>query len=382
MNVSRPARAGLAATLVICLSTILTPDAGAQQPAVTELRLGTAVQGMLTTAESSAYGRGRFLTYAFDAAAGDRYLITMRSPDFDAYLSVAHSVGGLTQVVAWDDDGAGGTDALVRFRAPAAGRYLVIAQSLPVDGTGRFTLQLDRARPEPSPESIDVGRTMRGSLDEHSAVEDGGRPYRMYLHRVGPDERRTVTMRSDDFDAYLFVRRRTADGLEEVGRDDDGAGGTDARYTFGGPGEFEILASGFRSSAAGAFTLTLEEAPPVVRTPPRPIAVGGTASGEITDRDPALPDGSRYHLYRFEGRSGDRVRIILRSDDFDAFLAVGLPGSGGEELEVIESDDDGGGGTDSLLELTLPQSGTHLIRVQPLFSSEMGAYTLLLERNR
>jgi len=44
---------------------------------------------------------------------------------------------------------------------------------------------------------------------------------------------------------------------------------------------------------------------------------------------------------------------------------------------VIESD--GGGGTDSLLELTLQRSGTHLIRVQPLFSSEMGAYTLLLD---
>ena len=34
-----------------------------------------------------------------------------------------------------------------------------------------------------------------------------------------------------------------------------------------------------------------------------------------------LDDGSHYDIYTFSGPAGQRVRITLRSDDFDAFLA-------------------------------------------------------------
>jgi hypothetical protein len=44
----------------------------------------------------------------------------------------------------------------------------------------------------------------------------------------------------------------------------------------------------------------------------------------------------------------------------------------------IESNDDGAGGTDSRLELTLPDTGTYVIRANSLYGGSRGAYTLRL----
>jgi hypothetical protein len=39
-------------------------------------------------------------------------------------------------------------------------------------------------------------------------------------------------------------------------------------------------------------------------------------SGELTDDDAQLNDGSRYDIYSFEGHTGQLVRINLESNDF------------------------------------------------------------------
>jgi hypothetical protein len=376
-----PWRPALSLALLAAVAATAAPSAAAQSADPAMLSVGATVQGRLQASDPSAFERGRFRTYAFDAVAGERYIITMRSGDFDAYLTAARSVGGVTDVLATNDDGGGGTDARLRFTPPSPGRYLVVAQSLTLEGTGSYTLQIERAGPEPAPEPIRVGQTLRGSLDGHSAVEPNGRPYRMYTLQAGRDERRTITMRSTDFDAYLYIQRRSANGIVDVGSDDDSGGDRDARYTLTGPGEFLILASAFRSDAEGAFTISVEEAPALRRVPPRPIAFGTPVEALLTDLDPQLDDGSHFHLFTFEGRRGDRIRISLESTDFDAFLALGRPGEGGE-LDVLIGDDDGGEGTDALIETSLDQDGTYLVRATSFFGGQTGAYRLRLDRER
>lgn len=65
--------------------------------------------------------------------AGQRVLIDMESDDVDAYLRVLRRDSA---VIATDDDGGSGSNARVEFRAPHAGKYLVIATSYEVGEVG------------------------------------------------------------------------------------------------------------------------------------------------------------------------------------------------------------------------------------------------------
>lgn len=104
------------------------------------------------------------------------------------------------------------------------------------------------------------------------------------------------------------------------------------------------------------------------------ISVGQTVRGTLTASSPTLDDGSHYATYTLGGRSGQRVTVTLRSSDFDAYLAVGRMSGG--EFASIETDDDGAGGTDSRVTLTLPSSGDYVIRANTLSEGETGAFTL------
>lgn len=104
------------------------------------------------------------------------------------------------------------------------------------------------------------------------------------------------------------------------------------------------------------------------------ISVGQTVSGQITSADRALPDDSRYDCWVFTADAGNYT-IDYRSQDFDAFVAVGKGG----DCSAAESDfnDDGDEGLDSHLEFAT-DGGPWFIRANTLEGGETGAYTLTL----
>lgn len=108
------------------------------------------------------------------------------------------------------------------------------------------------------------------------------------------------------------------------------------------------------------------------------IVPGEVTRGALQYGDPRLQDGSYYHDYVFEGRRGETVIVSMASPSFDAYLYLGLLDRGFVELR---RDDDGGGGTDSRLELQLPESGTYVIRASSLYEAT-GPYTLTLTGGR
>ncbi|HEX2094059.1 MAG TPA: hypothetical protein VHG28_16775 [Longimicrobiaceae bacterium] len=71
------------------------------------------------------------------------------------------------------------------------------------------------------------------------------------------------------------------------------------------------------------------------------------------------------------------MKITLRSGDFDAYLAVGRMEKGG--FVSVETDDDGGGGTDAQVVLTLADDGEYVFRANTLSGGETGAYTISVE---
>lgn len=227
---------------------------------------------------------------------------------------------------------------------------------------------------------VRMGQTVSGRLTAASqkAPEDDSF-YDLYSYAGRRGERVRFTLRSRDFDAYLAVGRVGRDGsFESLDTDDDGAGGTDARVemTLPADGTYAIRANTLRAGDTGAYTLQLERAtppPPVTR---QAIRVGQTVSGRLDASDPKLGDGSHFDLWTFTARAGEAVTATLRSSDFDAFLVLGR--MRGDELEEIESDDDGAGGTDARVSATLPEAGTYTLRANTLRGGETGAYRLEL----
>ena len=106
-----------------------------------------------------------------------------------------------------------------------------------------------------------------------------------------------------------------------------------------------------------------------------PIGPGQTVNGRLDTGDAQLPDNSFFDLFEYRGQPGEVIVVTLRSSDFDAYL------QGGPDLEatVEDSDNNGAGGTDARLSVTLGPSGLYRIRANSLGAGETGAYTLNLQ---
>jgi hypothetical protein len=109
------------------------------------------------------------------------------------------------------------------------------------------------------------------------------------------------------------------------------------------------------------------------------LRMGQTVTGQLTTSSRTAEDDSYYDLYTYTGRRGEHVRVTMRSSDFDAYLAFGRVERSGD-FDSMETDDDGAGGTDAQVEVTLPEDGTFAIRANTLAPGSVGRYTLQVER--
>ena len=130
----------------------------------------------------------------------------------------------------------------------------------------------------------------------------------------------------------------------------------------------------------GPFTLTVAEAPRPRTTPEtHPIVAGADVNGRLDETDVLDSLGFRYDYWMYSARAGEHIVIRLSSDSFDTYLRVGRMTPGG--FYQLAHDDDGGGGTNSRLEMTTVDSGQYVIRVSSETSRKQdGAYRLRIDR--
>lgn len=423
-------------TRKVLLVTILTllvvlPPLALAQPA-NRVAIGDTVQGELTTATPSA-------RYTLQGRTGDMVTIIANSTDFDVFLTL---LDPSMVEVASDDDSAGGTDAQISVILPAEGLYTIIVDSYNRISTGAFTLSVTGVptffstptplftplppSPTTPPPVETVGTIAPGHTVEGRLTSDQPRAGYAFEGRAG--QRVTLTLTSDDFDAFLSLR--DAAGVE-LAADDDRAGNLNARieaFPLPADGTYVAVASSYNDASAGAFALTLEvartegqpmptvsstltssstpvptlEPPTASPTVERPtatptivlptltptsellvvtpiptatlpadgqvLAIGQAARGALTREQFTVP-------YRFEGRAGQAVTITLTSDDFDAYLI--LRDADGAEIAV---DDDSAGGTNARIQdFTLPVDGIYTIVAGSYTNTGVGAFLLALE---
>lgn len=114
-------------------------------PAPTPITPGTPVEGTLSSDDPVTDAEGTtFDRYVFEAEAGERYVITLVSQDFDAYL-MAGPEGTSPDDWASDDDGGGNLNSRLVYVVETAGRQVVRVSALG-DGTteGSYTLRVEK----------------------------------------------------------------------------------------------------------------------------------------------------------------------------------------------------------------------------------------------
>ena len=356
----------------------------AQLSAAPVLPLGRTMDGTLGRTDPTINERGRFQVYRLDVKPGQRYSIVMRADAFDSYLSVARQVNGLTDYLASDDDGAGNSNARLRWAPRQAGTYYLIAQSLKADGVGAFTVRLDTmpATIITPPKAIALGEAMSGVLAETDpALEDGkGAYYDLYRITARKGQRLVIEMTAPgDLDSFVGIGRMIGDSLNIEESDDDGGGEKNARlrFTVKEDGTYFIRAQALDANSIGAYTLKVAERvtrPTVIAN----LAANVLTTGELTDTDDEADDGSLFDLYRVTVRAGEKLTVTMRSSAVDSYLVLGQLANG--EWTQIAYDDDGAGGNHAKLEHTFEVAGGYLIRANTVGAGKTGSYTIRLDR--
>jgi uncharacterized protein (TIGR03437 family) len=263
------------------------------------------------------------------------------------------------------------------------------------------TMRIGGQIPAARARDIAFGQTFNEALTVDDQVQAGssGSTFFFDAYRFSTTTANTpiaVDLRSTAFDAAVLLYRLDGDALSLVAADDEsGSYGSAASANnhnamlmtlIQTPGNYVIFvtSSDFEPNGIGNYSVQLRS---VTMTQ---INYGQTLTGNIEPSDLQNSLGIPYDLFWFNGVQNDRQSILMRSTAFDSFLVL-LKNEGDPYLV---SDDNGGGGNDSLIDPThgddgsinhlplprLPQTGVYIIVATPFEANRTGSYTVALNK--
>jgi len=198
------------------------PGAGLIQ----RITAGQRVSGRLEAGDRPREGGGYQDLWEFDGRAGQDVMIEMHSADFDSYLELRDEAGTM---VAENDDGGDGNDALILTRLPSGGRYRIVARTYSGETSGLYELSFalggEVARAGRVLE-LREGQTVLGRLEAGDSVVGDSTYADIFTWRASREGDVVIDLRSGDFDAYLLVKDGNGATLAT---DDDGGDGTNSR---------------------------------------------------------------------------------------------------------------------------------------------------------
>lgn len=108
-----------------------------------EVRVGQPLSGKLEASDRTTSDGTAYDDWVYRGRAGERLTIIMRSGSLDTYLRFGRVVNDRFSQIETDDDGAGGTDSRCDVTLPAAGLYVIRANTL-FAGFGDYVLEVRR----------------------------------------------------------------------------------------------------------------------------------------------------------------------------------------------------------------------------------------------
>jgi hypothetical protein len=371
-------------TTALSIVALLAPGVAAQNV----LTPGQTSQGKLASGDIKLEDDTYADLWRFSGVDGQRIRITMRSSDFDAYLSLGYEVQGDFQSVDTDDDGGGGTDAQVETRLSRTGEYVVRANTLSKGETGSYTLLLEvmaegggggrNAAPTRVVQAT-FGQEMRGALEQGDETTFDGTFVDTYTFQGHTGDIIQMTMRSSAFDAYFGYGAVSANTYHWIESNDDGAGGKDARITatLKSDGEYWVRPNTL-FKASGPYTLLIEKlssgsgatAPEAGASGGLEVRAGQIVTGQLAAGDGVTDDGTYADVYAYSGQKDQILIVTLNSPDFRPYLLVGQEGNP-SSMET----DGASKGEDAKVTVELPATGRYWVKVNS-FDKATGSYTL------
>ena len=327
---------------------------------VKQIELGDTIRGRLD-------GQNPMDLYSLEVRTETSLNISLmrRSGDLDPRIRLLNSD---MQLLEWDDDGGEGRNSLIDDRWVAAGTYYIEVLrytniSVGVYTSGDYELVV-QAQP-PSQEAgadmwqrIELGDTIRGRLDDQNnrdlySIEVG----------IGTSLKISLMRRSDDLDPIL---RLYSSNMVLLETDDDGGEGRNSLIEdrLVPAGTYYIEVNRFNDGTSGSYSLTVLGE---VEGPQR-IELGETIQGRLDDQN-------NRDLYSIEVRTETSLdlSVMRRSGNLDPLLRLYS-----SNIELLEWDDDGGEGVNSLIEDRRVPAGTYYIEVNRYDDGTSGSYSLVV----
>ena len=347
------------------------------------IEVGDEVVGSLSPADFMSINDQYLEAWAFEGEEGETVTFDLMSDDFDSRLYIVGP--GLDEVLS-DDDSGGACHARIRLTVLESGTFHIVASSLSYRSTGRYRLRAAENPPAgpsiscggidgsglaalPSFGSIRLGQEVFGTLGNAEASVQDDRPVQAWSLDGRAGDRLTISLSSDDYDSYLYFY---GPGMSEVQTNDDGGDGLNSEMTvtLTQDGTYTIGAAALSSGSMGSYRLSLSAPidPATLPTTGRVLTLGAIANGYLAESD-ARYDGQLVQAWSFRAQAGQRVTIDQMSEDVDSYLRVVGPGMG------ERTNDDGGDGLNSRLDITFPETGEYRIIAGSL-NGDSGAFTL------
>lgn len=335
---------------------------------------GDAVDGEFTEADGTWSVRGTYADgYVFDGEAGQTIEVTMSSSELDSYLVVLGPEG---DIIGENDDYGSRLDSRLTVRLPSAGSYRAIATTYS-SAVGDYELTLAALLPElVEADEVSYGATIEGALGE-SDPERQSASGRVDTYRVegAAGERLLVAMRSDVINSLLWLVGPTG---EVLARDDDSGGGRDAFLELVLPYSGTYLISAASTGGEfGHYELTLESGDEVLARPTPSVEIGVPLSAALEHGDDIQPGTGAYRdRYVFQGQTGQSLEVRLNSHEIDPLLVLIGPAG-----EVLERDDDSGGGLNARIQTVLDETGQYVLYATS-YNQATGVYSLHVDEYR
>ena len=306
--------------------------------------------------------------FRFDLAEFNNVKISVTSDEFDTFVELFAGSDPsdrlLENSVALDDDGGEGLNSLLDLPL-SAGSYLIEVRSFGSGASGAYTLEVDL---QPAADDEDAGGPITifpgdefdGFLDPDGDIDE-------FVFFGNSGEVFDLGLESADFDAFLELET----GGEIIVVDDDSGEGLNSLllgFVLPVNGEYIVRVLAVGSNLRGTYRLTFQPSGPVVDI------VGSLGPGTT---EGALTTDTNFHIYNLAIGGTTSVTLDLSSDEFDTFIAL-FAGGGVQDLTPLNrlaEDDDGGDGTNTLLEIVL-NPGEYLVEVGSFNGTGTGLYRL------
>jgi hypothetical protein len=323
--------------------------------------------------------------YSIKLSKGTQYQIDLVRNDnnVDPYLKLQDANG---KDLVQDDDGGGNLNSRIKYTPAEDAEFRIVATVL---GGNQGTMTLSVSKAGAAAPAVKAGPlgfkegekrlTVTSTLDNTDpAIGPNNSPAKTFTLKMVKDTRYTIDLVRNDNNMDPYLKLADSKGVV-IAEDDDGGGALNSRiqYTPKEDGEYQIIATALING--GNFTLSVEKFVPGAKKAKGEAKThdvpknGLSINGELTADDDigAVRQGafSQVHLVRL--KAGKTYAVSLESGRFDAFLRI--EDAKGNNLA---EDDDGGNGSDSLIQFRAPEDGVFRIIATTFAGQQTGEYKL------